>query len=402
MPPARKKAARKTRTSKNPGDGRIYAYTGSEEGRVRDAARAKVKELSGGNIDSFDTETIDGIAENTEGAVQIVGRTIEALLTLPFFGGDKVVWLKNANFFGDTVTGKSQRTLEAGERLLAVLEAGLPPGVSFVLSAGPMDKKRRFYLQLKKLSGLEPFDRADLSKAGWEREVMEHVAAKARQMGLRFTGDSLLQFVMRVGDSSMQIARELEKLDLYLGEERDVRPADVEATASPTRGGVVFEIGNAIGNRDLRKALDRIDHLLQCGETPIGILLAAVVPKVRAMAGARVLMDRFGLRARGGGGGWGVPAEFKAQLASLPLEAVSLAPRKKEGGINEWVLYFACRSAERFTMPELQRALESCLQANLRLVRTTIDPRLVLHEMAIEILAPSSHTVSTAARCAPS
>ncbi|HUF60839.1 MAG TPA: hypothetical protein VMN36_02085, partial [Verrucomicrobiales bacterium] len=74
MPPARKKAARKPRTSKNPGDGRIYAYTGSEEGRVRDAARAKVKELSGGNIDSLDTETIDGIAENTEGAAQIVGR----------------------------------------------------------------------------------------------------------------------------------------------------------------------------------------------------------------------------------------------------------------------------------------------------------------------------------------
>ncbi len=387
MPPARKKAARKAGISKNPGGGRIYAYTGTDEGQVRDAARAKVKSLSGGTIDGLDTETIDGIAENTEGAVQIVGRTIEALLTLPFFGGDKVVWLKNANFFNDTVTGRSERTLDAGERLLAVLAAGLPPGVSFVLSAGPMDRKRRFYLNLKKLAVLEESDRADMSRAGWERKVMEYAGMKARAMGLRFAGDSLLQFVMRVGDSSMQIAGELEKLDLYLGDRREVQPADVEATASPTRGGVVFEIGNAIGKRDLSTALDRIDLMLQSGETPVGILLAAVVPKVRSMVAARELMDRFGLRVGAAGGGWGIPPEFKAQLGALPPEAVDVAPRKKEGEVSEWSLYFACLAADRFTMPELRRALESCLQANLRLVLTTIEPRLVLHEMVIEILA---------------
>jgi DNA polymerase III subunit delta len=47
------------------------------------------------------------------------------------FGGDKVGGLRNANFLSDNVIGRSQRT----EAMRAALEAGLPDGVRFLMTA---------------------------------------------------------------------------------------------------------------------------------------------------------------------------------------------------------------------------------------------------------------------------
>ena len=49
----------------------------------------------------FDHEIVDASAANAGEAVKSVARVIEALQTLPFFGGSKVVWMKNVNFLGD-------------------------------------------------------------------------------------------------------------------------------------------------------------------------------------------------------------------------------------------------------------------------------------------------------------
>jgi DNA polymerase-3 subunit delta len=45
------------------------------------------------------------------------------------------------------------------------------------------------------------------------------------------------------------------------------------------------------------------------------------------------------------------------------------------------------QAARRFTLAELRDALEACLEANLRLVTTGLDHRLVLHQLAARILA---------------
>ena len=100
MPP-RKKAA------KDSGSSSVFAILGSDEGETKRRAAELASELTPEQGGDFGVDTIDGMADNVEQAVLRIRQTKEAIQTLPFFGREKLVWLKNVNFLADTVTGRS-------------------------------------------------------------------------------------------------------------------------------------------------------------------------------------------------------------------------------------------------------------------------------------------------------
>jgi len=359
----------------------LHAYFGTDEGQVREAARVRVDELVPESEREFGLETIDGTSENSEGAAEICRKTIEAIQTLPFLGGDKCVWLRGANFFADDQTGKSETTLAAQESLLEVLQK-IPSGVSVVLSGGKISKVRRFYKGLAKLTKVEFFDQLDLGSSDWPIQAAAHVGASARKRGLNFDSSSLELFVMLVGADSAQLDAELEKLDLYLGDERTVTEEAVRATAARTRGGIIFEIGAAISKKNLALALARSEALLDLGENAVGIMRAAVIPQVRSMLYSCDLAERHGIRA---GGNY---QAYAAAIARLPDEETAHLPQKKAGGVNAYGLFLASQAGiGGYTTAKLAEALEICLKADEELVTTATPPLTVLTKMLVGIMA---------------
>src|SRR5258708_17399551 len=85
----------------------IYAVMGSDEAEVKRVAADLAEKLKPVGAGDFGLEVIDGAADNAEQAAARIRSTIEALQTLPFFGGGKLVWLKNANFLGDDPKARS-------------------------------------------------------------------------------------------------------------------------------------------------------------------------------------------------------------------------------------------------------------------------------------------------------
>lgn len=361
-----------------PGTSQIHAFFGSDEAQVKEAALRLSEKLA--PDDEFGLEVVNGSADNAEHACRIVGETVEAIQTLPFFGGEKVVWLQGANFFGDNQTGKAESVLGAVESLVELLEAGLPPDVQLIISASEIDKRRSFYKKIQKLGEVAIFDKVDTSKAGWETEVMAWVRKRAEGLGIEFAGDALERFVLMVGADTRVLDGELEKLSLFVGE-RAVTAEDVSRLVAASHLGIVFEIGDAIARKNLPKTLDLIDRQLRRGENAIGILLAAIVPRVRQLLYARDLMERHGLRASGR-----FP-QFQKSVDALPRSETAHLPRKKDGGISAYPLFLAAQVAGRFRSDELREALEACLEANERLVTTQLDPQLVLSQLVTKILA---------------
>src|SRR5205823_10534080 len=150
-------ATKKTKVA----SGAMFAVVGSDDGEIRRAASALAEELMPMSAGEFARDVIEGGADNVDQAVTRIHQTIEALLTMPFFGGEKLVWLKSVNFLADSVTGRSASVLEALEKLQATLAAGLPDGVKFLLSAIDVDKRRSFYKAIGKLAKVEIFDKVD-------------------------------------------------------------------------------------------------------------------------------------------------------------------------------------------------------------------------------------------------
>ncbi|MGJ8644483.1 MAG: DNA polymerase III subunit delta [Luteolibacter sp.] len=366
----------------SPENTNVHVVVGSDDGLVREEALGLYNKLTGGNDDGFTHETIDGNAENSEGAYQLCATATQALNTVPMFGGDKVVWLRNVNFLGDDVTGRSKRTEEGVELLRNTLEKGLPDGIKFLLSADKVDKRRAFWKFLNANASVSSHDKIDISRDGWQDQVAHVVDKRAEELGLEFEHAAMELFVMLAGEQSKQIANELEKLDLYLGTERRmVTEEDVRALVPLSRAAVVFETGKAIQTGNVARAIQLVDEQLEAEESAIGIMRASIINVVRNLYMARLILDKFKAPA----GNYG---SFAGALNKLPAADRAWLPQKKDGsGVNVFPIFLAVQNARNFDLAGLQHVMEQTQKADQALVTTGLDHRLVLHRLIAEIAA---------------
>src|SRR5437588_300690 len=161
------------KTKAKPAVAKIYAVVGSDDVEVKHTAAELAEKLKPADAGEFGLETIDGAADNADQAAARVRSTIEALQTLPFFGGAKLVWLKNVNFLADSVTGRAASVQEALAELDDTIAGGFGDSVTLLVSATDVDKRRSFYKSLAKRAELQVFDRLDSSRSGWEEEATE-------------------------------------------------------------------------------------------------------------------------------------------------------------------------------------------------------------------------------------
>ena len=254
------------------------------------------------------------------------------------------------------------------------------------------------------------FDRLDSSRSGWEEEATEIVRRRAETHGLDFDDAALELFVLLTGGDTRQIENELEKIDIFLGGGTGFQPvgkvgvspatAAAKMAAGPTaetaapqvtlehvrelvplsRGGVIFELGNALAERDLGRALRLVRRLLDQGETAIGILLVAILPTIRNLLLAKDLMERHRIPKPH------VPFQFISALNRLPASATEHLPRKKDGAISGYALGIAAQNAHRFETKQLIEGMDACLAANLRLVTSQLDHELILTEIVVKVI----------------
>src|SRR5436309_5393110 len=388
----------------------IYAVLGSDEAEVKRVAAELASNLTPAGAGDFGLEVIDGAADNVDQAGARIRSAIEALQTLPFFGSTKVVWLKNVNFLGDDQKARSAAVQSALEELSELVDGGFGSGVTLLISATDLDKRRSFYKTLLKRAEVQVFDRLDSSRGGWEEEALEIVQQRAKKRKLQFADEALELFVLLTGGDTRQIDNELEKIDTYCSTgfqpvgQTGVSPADSQPAgkmpASPTakmavpritvelvrelvplsRAGVIFELSNALSTRDLELALTLVRRLLEQGESAVGILLAAIVPTIRNLLLTKDLMEQHGIRRPHS------PFQFIAAMNRLPAKATEHLPRKKDGSINAYGLAIAAQHANQFDSSKLIEAMRASLDANVKLVTTQLDHELILTEIVVKLL----------------
>jgi DNA polymerase-3 subunit delta len=374
MPKAKTKAA----------SANIYAVLGSDEAEVKRVAAELASNLTPPGAGDFGLEVIDGAADNVDQAEARVRSAIEALQTLPFFGGTKVVWLKNVNFLGDDQKARSAAVQSVLEELSELVDGGFGPGITLLISATDLDKRRSFYKTLLRRAEVQVFDRLDSSRGGWEEEALEMVRHRAKKRKLQFDDDALDLFVLLTGGDTRQIENELEKIDTFLGKDREVHADLVRELVPLSRAGVIFELGNALAARDLQLSLKLVRRLLDQGESAIGILLVAIVPTIRNLLLAKDLMERYRLPRLHS------PFQFISAINRLPTDATNHLPRKKDGSINAYALGIAAQQAGRFETAQLIQAMQACLAANVQLVTTQLDHELILTEVVVKLLRQPS------------
>jgi DNA polymerase-3 subunit delta len=358
---------------------------GDDDFAVKQRARQIFQQWSA-ELGGMDHETIEASVGNSGEALNVLGKLREGLNTLPFFGGGKVVWLRDCNFLGEERTASSAAVTETLAELAEELKKFSWQNVRLLVSAGKVDKRKVFFKTLDKIGSVEIFSAWSADDRDWaERaEVAAREAFRQRQKGV--SEEALAELINRVGPNARQLETEVEKLCLFVGERKKVELADVAAICSRNKTARAFALGDALGDRNLPALLKRLDEELwetkfEKDKSEIG-LLYGLISKVRAMLFLKEMLRE----------GWVKEARdynsFKAQLERVPADKLPADKKFNPLALNPYVLYKALPQARKYSSAELVRAMEVLLRCNQRLVSSGLDEALVLQQALVQIVTP--------------
>ncbi|MFN0067113.1 MAG: DNA polymerase III subunit delta [Limisphaerales bacterium] len=331
-----------------------------------------------------ETESLEAAAANGDEALRALARLREALLTLPFFGGARLVWFRGCSFLTDDRTSEGREVKDALAGLGELLKTFRWDGIRLLITAPAVDRRKAFYKAVEKAGTAEMFQGLSASDRDWADKAESLAAREFRTLGKRPAADALAALVAQVGPNSRLLASECEKLALYAGDRPEITAADVAAVGVRAKHARAFALADAVGDRDLPRVLRTLDEELWAMRTDreaseIG-LLYGLIAKVRALLLARELLRERLLQA---GGSYG---DFAARHKNLAGDRLASDPRFDPRKINAYVLFRAAQQSARWTGAELVRALELLLQCNRLLVGSALDRPLILQRTLVEIV----------------
>ncbi|MEI7730702.1 MAG: DNA polymerase III subunit delta [Verrucomicrobiota bacterium] len=355
---------------------------GDDDYNVRQRARALFdqwcQELGG-----MDHEIVEAGANTVDEAVRCLRRLREALNTLPFFGGGKVVWFKDCTFLGDDRTAGSATITENLSALGEDLKVFKWDNVRLLISAAKVDKRKSFYKTIEKNGTVEVFAGLSLETKDWADQAERHVFKEIQTRNKEIAEEALAELVTRVGPNLRQLTSEAEKLSLYVGDRKQIGLRDVLAVVSQNKQARAFALGDALGDRNLPKLLRTLDEELWAMQfdkkkSEVGMLYG-LISKVRAMLFMKEAMREKLLSPTSSYG------PFKAQLERLPAEKFAAQKEFSPLATNPYVLFRAAQQSQNYTSDELVRAMNLLLQCNIKLVTSGADEAIVLQQTVMAI-----------------
>ena len=361
----------------------LHLVCGADDFLVEQKARAIVDAGVPMAERALGLEVLDGRVEKAEEATAAVRKCIEAVLTVGFFGGSKLVWLKNATFLNPQVRpGDSDSVKERVAELTAHIKAGLPEGHRLLVTAVAIARNTAFFKACQAAGEVSDFGSGEKA---WEQDrlLRGRLEGMLRTFGLEMTEEVRERFLQRAGTSTRLLTNELEKLRVYLGGGTDqVAPEDVDTVVSIGREAMAWDLTDAVGDRDAVKLMQALRRLQAQDENAIG-LIAMAETRIRELIVLRYAIDQRWLQARETEHGpyckWkeDLPAEAERLLGSLTRD-----PRNTAAFIQRK----AAVQATRYTLQELRRARHVLIELRERLVTSSAPPEILVETALLRLI----------------
>jgi DNA polymerase-3 subunit delta len=160
------------------------------------------------------------------------------MITLPMFGDAVAVIMHDI-----------EKAPAAHQERLATLLGARGPHVSVLATAGSVDKRKKFTKAVLKLGLVEEFGRVYAEqRPGWVHRI-------AGDLGWSISNEAAAAVAELVGEDLMAYEAELKKIILYVGEKRRIEKHDIDIVLFADSRFGDFAIADAVGRRDLARAL---------------------------------------------------------------------------------------------------------------------------------------------------
>jgi DNA polymerase-3 subunit delta len=339
----------------------IVLLHGNDDFLVEEAARAVLKDRCAEAEAQGMLGTVRGDVESTEQVLKAIRDTMVSVQTMNMFGSANATWLRGVTFLNGDLF-KSQEVKEAVEKFQDALGKGLGPGQFLLITlAGKLDARSRF---LKALGGAA--DVHDFSKTGKEADIKRQSVDSLREMLLnrriQVGGEVLQDLAARCQNDTRRMMNEVEKLDLYLGERRQLRSEDVDLMVPAMAETQVYLIGDAIAARNLGLIMGIFQRMETEGESNV-MVMAVLHNTLREMAFLRALLEQKAVSVSDRGLVYREPAA-EAEFQTLTGDRAR----------SPWRQAQLARQSLSFSVAQLDAMLRLSAEAYSQMFRSSLPP----------------------------
>ncbi|HEY5156417.1 MAG TPA: DNA polymerase III subunit delta, partial [Anaerolineales bacterium] len=186
-------------------------------------------------------------------------------------------------------------------------------------------------------------------------EMPRWVESETKKQGGRIEPDAAVLLSERVGEDTSIAAQELTKLLTYVNFDRPISVLDVERVSILSAQGSVFELVDALGQGDGKKAQHTLHQLLEDEEALE--FWGMVIRQFRLLIQARELLD----------------------------ENSNVQEIQKSLGLHEFVAQKVTNQAKRFSMPVLETIYHKLLEIDAGAKTSQVTLEVALDTLIVEL-----------------
>ena len=262
-----------------------------------------------------------------------VREVIDLAETLPFFAQRRLIVFEDTGFF------KS-----AGAELADYIK-DMPETTYFIFVENEVDKRSKLYKEVKAKGHIVELTTQD------EGTLKRWIQGIVRREKKQISDSVILYFLNKVGTDMENIQRELEKVFCYALDRQEITREDIDAVCVTQITNHIFDMVNAVADKNQRRALDLYYDLLALKEPPMRILFLMIRQY-------RILFQVKGLSGQGYG---------KKEIAS-------------KAGLHPFAAGKYMDQAKKFRMSELRAVMEDGADIEQR-----VKTGLLTDNLAVEL-----------------
>lgn len=195
----------------------------------------------------------------------------------------------------------------------------------------------------------------------YENELGPFLNRQAKERNLRLRRDASAYLIDAVGTEMAALDQALQKIDLYIGATDDDGPRqvtveDAQAVVARTRNRSVFDLTDALGERDYQTANEVLERMLLDGESPLVI--------------SHMIARHFRIVAR---------------LQAPKLRGASRKKAASAVRVNPYFVGDYQRHARTFSPAEVRAILRRMLDVDIALKSSSLSDRVILERLLTDI-----------------
>ena len=287
----------------------VYLLYG-EEVYLRKQYRDKLKEALVDAGDTMNNHYYEGKDVKAEDIMDLAD-------TMPFFADRRVIIIENSGWFQ-----------KGGDKMAEYL-VKIPETTFLIFVETQVDKRSKLYKAIKSFGGISEFIHQD------EQTLKRWILGMLKKENKNITEADLQFLLERTGTEMAHIKTEMEKLLCYTMNKPVVTREDIEEICTKRVQNQIFDMINAMADREQKKALHLYYDLLTLKEPPMRIL---------ALIGRQF--------------------NLLLQVKELNKKGYSPAVISEKTGLHRFIVSKYVSQAARFKTAELREVLEACVEAD--------------------------------------